>query len=183
LRLTLRVRDKTAYYSQKETHESLCGESVWETFSDAEACNIEIRKAGSKAETVDIYKYYHQPPVGTHDFLEVPRDSLGGLWDRLEENPVSSWLFHYLTRKLGYHVELFLDRDDFLAFWIDHVKLRLAKMQLRLVHQDGLTHSPCAEGNRISIDLFMSRNHRDDFLNYMRRHLPNARFNPGKHSM
>jgi len=183
LRLYVRVRDKTPYYSHKSTHESLAGESIWDAFADADACNIEIRKAGSKAESIDVYKYYHQSPSGNGEVLEVPRDSLGRLWDRLEDNPISSWLFHFLTRKLGYHVELFLNRQEFLAFWKVHERIPLAKMQLRFMHRDGFSHSPCEDEDRVSIDIFMSRKRRDEFLGFMQHHFPAARFNPGKHSM
>ncbi len=113
--------------------------------------------------------------------MEVPRDSIGRLWDRLEENPVSSWLFHAFVRKCGFHVELFLNEAEFEVFWRAHTTLPLSKIQL--VKADGLSNSPFGDCDRISADIFMKRKNSAAFLKFMQENLPNARFNPGKHSM
>ncbi|MEZ6069201.1 MAG: hypothetical protein R3C10_02785 [Pirellulales bacterium] len=117
------------------------------------------------------------------DRLEIPRDAIGSLWDRLEENRVTSWLFHTLVRRYGFHVELFLDRDEFAVFWQAHARLPLKKIQLRLVRRDDLPHSPIGRRDCISADLFMRRSDRDAFVTFLHGHLPHVRHNPGKHSM
>lgn len=182
LRLKLRVRPKSRYFMRQSRLESPSADEIWSVFADSDASNIELRKAGAGASVVDVRKFYAmQTPAG--DALEIPRDSIGRLWDRLEENPVTSYLFHTFVRKFGFHVELFLTRDEFNAFWQAHGSLPLSKVQLRFMRRDNLPHSPCGDGDRISIDLFLKRMHREAFLTFMRENLPHARFNPGKHSM
>ena len=80
-------------------------------------------------------------------------------------------------------VELFLDREEFEVFWQEHVRLPLKKLQFRFVRRDGLPHSPFCRRDCISVDLFMSRAVRSEFLTLMKEKLPYARFNRGKHSM
>ena len=82
----------------------------------------------------------------------------------------------------GYHVELFLSETQFDRFWEAHRELPLRKIQLRRMKHDGLPHSPCSESDRISADLFMKRSDKDRFLAFIEHHLPDVRFNPGKHS-
>ena len=115
--------------------------------------------------------------------MAVPRDSLGRLWDRLEENAVSAWLFHALVRNLAFHVELFLREDEFAAFWDHHRQLPVSKIQLRFVRHDGMQHSPFSDADCVSADLFMMKWKRDEFLAFVKEYIPNVRVNLGKQSM
>src|SRR5262249_46136022 len=155
LRLKLRCREKASYFVRQSSLVEPTAAEVWQAFADTAASNIEIRKAGDTAASVDVYKYYTAPTC--EDALEVPKDSLGRLWDRLEENAITSWLFHTLVRRFGYHVELFLDEREFPIFWEAHSKLPLSKIQLRFARRDGLPHSPIGNRDCISADLFMRR--------------------------
>ena len=115
--------------------------------------------------------------------LEVPRDSLGRLWDRLEENAVTSFLMHALTRWLAWHIELFFSADEFATFWNSHHSLPLKKIQLRYIHRDGLPHSPFREHDCVSVDMFMFRwGCGGRFETYLKQTFAVIRSNPGKHS-
>ena len=114
--------------------------------------------------------------------LDVPRDALGQLWDRLEENAFSSVLFHGLNRLLAYHVELFLTKEDFLTFWSTHWDLPILKIQLRYIKKDGFKNSPFCQHDCVSADLFMLKKHRQRFDMYLRGVIPTAKLNPGKHT-
>jgi hypothetical protein len=131
---------------------------------------------------VDVYQYDRAESADVAA-LDVARDSVGRLWDRLEENRVTSFAFHSIIRRWGFHVELFLDEQEFAVFWRAHAGLPLSKIQLRFVRADNLPHSPCGNRDCVSADLFMRRSKSPDFLNFIREHLPHARFNPGKHSV
>ena len=182
LRLKLRVRPKSRYFVRKEIRQSPSAQEVWSAFLDREASNIELRKSKAADEKVEISKYYTSS--GEHEeVLEVPKDTIGKLWDRLEENPVTSYLFHEMVKRLGFHVELFLNEDEFPVFWDVHLKLPLSKIQLRYVRSDGLPHSPVGERDCISADIFMKRSKSAEFLAFMKERLPDAKYNPGKHSM
>jgi hypothetical protein len=182
LRLRLRIRDKTRYFVQRSRLESPSAAEIWRTLSDDGASNVELRKARAADSTVQVSRYF-TAPTEDQQALEVPRDSIGRLWDRLEENAVSSWLFHTLVRKFGFHVELFLDEQEFDTFWRWHASLPLSKLQLRMVKCDGLSNSPFGDCDRIAVDIFMSRRNSSRFLSFMKEHLPHARYNPGKHSL
>jgi hypothetical protein len=114
--------------------------------------------------------------------VEVPRDALGRLWDRLEENPITSVIFHGLTRWLAHHVELFLSEEEFATFWDTHRSVPIRKIQLRYIRRDGFAHSPFRRHDCISADLFMLKKHRGAFDAYLKRTIPAAQMNPGKHS-
>jgi hypothetical protein len=155
--------------------------TVWEWFHDASASNVEVRKAGAATPKVTVYTYYVDA-ANTSAALELPRDRLGRLWDRLEENPLTSVLFHALSRRLAHHVELFLSESEFTAFWNTHATLPIAKIQLRFIKRDGFPHSPFRDHDCISADLFMRKAHRPRFEAYLRDTLPAVKMNPGKHS-
>jgi hypothetical protein len=182
LRLRLRTRDKSRYFVQRTRLEGPSAGEVWRLFAYAEASNIELRKSRATDTSVDVSKYYTTLPDAANA-LEVPKDTIGRLWDRLEENRVTSWLFHTMVRRFGYHVELFLDEREFTIFWEAHATLPLSKLQLRFVRCDGLPHSPFGDCDRISIDLFMRRSVSPAFVRFMKEQLPDVRLNPGKHSM
>jgi hypothetical protein len=182
LRLRLRIRDKARYFLRRSRLQSPSAADIWHTFRDPAASNIELRKSRAADDFVDVAKY-DTTPSDDRESLEIPRDSIGRVWDRLEENPVTSWLFHTYVRNCGYHVELFLNEPEFEIFWEAHKALPLSKLQLRLVKCDGLSHSPFGDCDRISVDIFMKRRNSAAFVSFMKEHLPHARFNPGKHSM
>jgi hypothetical protein len=187
LRLTLRIRSQLRYFKQTTELNSPTATAVWQLFSDPTAANIELRKLRAAESSVQISKYHTMPTDGTsivdEQSLEIPRDSIGRIWDRLEENRLTSALFHGFVRCFGFHVELFLNEDEFPIFWEAHAKLPLSKIQLRFVRRDGLAHSPFGRRDCISADLFMRRSKSPAFLRFMKEQLPHARFNPGKHSM
>jgi len=182
LRLQLRIRERSRYFVQRSELQSPSAADIWQAFADPEASNIELRKSKATDSSVEVSRYF-TTPSDDQATMEVPRDSIGRLWDRLEENPVSSWLFHAFVRKCGFHVELFLNETEFEVFWRAHATLPLSKIQLRLVKADGLSNSPFGDCDRISADTFMKRKNSAAFLKFMQENLPDARFNPGKHSM
>ena len=183
LRLSIRVKEKSRYFLRQQTLADPASGELLAALHDAEASNVEIRKAKAANPATTVTWYYTRSIREDGDTLELPRDSLGRLWDRLEENPVTSALFHGLTRRFAHHVELFLTPDDFAAFWETHDRLPLAKIQLRYIKRDGFPHSPFQDHDCVSVDLFMLKKHRPAFEEYVRTTLPNVRFNPGKHSM
>src|SRR5262249_29141458 len=132
--------------------------------------------------TVQVYQYFTENGHGADAAQKLPRDALGRLWDRLEENPVSSFLFHRLTRWLAYHTELFLSEQEFARFWETHGALPIRKIQLRFIRRDGWPHSPFRDHDCISADLFLLRKDRRQFELYLRQTLPTVQMNPGKHS-
>jgi hypothetical protein len=182
LRLKLRVQMKRRFVVRCSTLDSPTASEVWRLLAERDAANIELRKTRADASKVDVSKYY---PAEAADeaALDVAQDCVGRLWDRLEENSLTSFAFHALVRRWGFHVELFLDEQEFAVFWEAHAGLPLSKIQLRFVRADQLPHSPCGRRDCISTDLFMPRSKSPAFLNFIREHLPHARFNPGKHSV
>jgi hypothetical protein len=182
LRLRMRVRKQSRYFVKKSELAAPSAADAWQAFADPAAANIELRKSRAKDPAVSVSKYY-TTSAGDPQTLEIPRDSIGKLWDRLEENAMTAWAFHTLVRKFGFHVELFLDEREFAIFWESHTTLPLSKLQLRLMRRDALPESPFGDCDRISIDIFMKRKDSAAFISFMKEHLPHARFNPGKHSM
>jgi hypothetical protein len=179
LRLTLRVKEKSSYYLRRQELIQPSSQQVLDLFRDREASNVELRKAAAGSGTVQVCKYY----ADTAEGLEVPRDRLGSLWDRLEENPLTRVLFHGLTRRLAHHVELFLSEAEFAVFWDTHAALPIKKIQLRFIRQDGMPNSPFRKQDCISADLFMLKKHRRAFEDYLHQNFGAVRMNPGKHSM
>ncbi len=183
LRLSLRVKPKSVYSVRHETLENPSAEDVLKVFEDPEASNVEIRKNRAANTSIDIRRYYVDSPTAAAGALEMPRDSIGRVWDRLEETPVVSTLFHWFVRRFAFHVELFLRPEEFVIFWNHHKTLPISKIQLRQMLKDGMTNSACAHENCLSADLFMSRSNRDVFLGFISTHLPHVRCNPGKQSL
>jgi hypothetical protein len=181
LRLTLRVKPKSVYSVRQETLDNPSAEDILKVFEDPDASNVEIRKNRAANSAIDIRRYYVDSPT-TAGALEMPRDRIGRVWDRLEETPIASTLFHWFVRKFAFHVELFLQPEEFRIFWQHHKALPISKIQLRQILRDGITHSACRHASCISADLFMTRSNRDVFLGFISTHLPNVRFNPGKQS-
>lgn len=183
LRLTLRVKPKSVYSVRHETLENPSAEDVLKVFEDPEASNVEIRKNRAASTSIDIRRYYVDSPSAAAGALEMPRDRIGRVWDRLEETPVVSTLFHWFVRRFAFHVELFLRPEEFVIFWNHHKRLPISKIQLRQMLKDGMTNSACAHENCLSADLFMTRSNRDVFLGFISTHLPLVRCNPGKQSL
>jgi hypothetical protein len=182
LRLQVQTKPKARYCVRQLKLTRPTGQEVLEHFHDRRPSNVEVRKAGSAAETVQVYQYFHENAGGDGSALEVPRDALGRLWDRLEENRLSRVLFHALNRWLAYHVELFLSEEDFVSFWATHWSLPVLKIQLRFIRRDGFPNSPFAKQDCVSADLFMFKKHKQTFDSYLQHTLPAAKMNPGKHS-
>jgi hypothetical protein len=203
LTLDLRIKPKSRYYVRRQELESPLSADIVGALRDEQATNVEIRKPSAAGTKLQVSRYYNEPQHGAPpgDFpssplsqggtggggnsasVELPRDSLGRLWDRLEENPVTSWLFHALTRYLAWHVELFFTSQEFETFWESHQALPLRKIQVRLLRRDGFPHSPFRDQDCVSVDLFMLRRHRQTFEKYLKRTFAVIRYNPGKHSM
>jgi hypothetical protein len=181
LRLYLRAKPKSCYYVRRETWKAPGSGELLRALSDGRATNVEVRKSSASSDTVTVSRYYKEPGASS-SVLELPRDALGRLWDRLEENPVTSFLMHALTRHFAWHVELFFTAEEFATFWESHRALPLRKLQLRYIRRDGMPHSPFREHDCVSVDLFMLRRHRRRFEAYLAQTFPVVRTNPGKHS-
>jgi hypothetical protein len=182
LRLCLRVKPQSHYYVRRQELDSPTSTDLLGALRDSRATNVEIRKPKASGSKVQVCKYYKDPSEAQSPVLDVPRDSLGRLWDRLEEGPVTSFLMHALTRHLVWHAELFFTADEFATFWKDHAALPLRKIQLRYLHRDGFPHSPFRDQDCVSADLFVFRRHRRALEAYLRRTFAVVRTNPGKQS-
>jgi hypothetical protein len=182
LRLWIRVKPKARYYAHQEELENASSEQLLHALRDTMAANVEIRKSKASSSKIQVTKYYKAMTETTTTVLEVPRDSIGRLWDRLEENAITSFLMHALTRWLAWHVELFFTADEFATFWKTHQSLPLKKIQLRYIRRDGLPHSPFGEHDCVSVDLFMFRWSKERFEAYLKQTFAVIRSNPGKHS-
>jgi hypothetical protein len=182
LRLRFRVQPKSLYFVKRTQLDNPSSQELVSLFQDKTASNVELRKSRASSTLVNVSKYYKAPPAGS-DALAFPTDSLGRLWDKLEANPISRTLFHGLTRRFAYHVEMFLTVDEFAVFWETHQQLPVAKMQVRYIKQDSLPHSPFREHDCISVDMFMLRKHKRAFDAYVKETFRAVQFNRGKHSM
>lgn len=182
LRLYLRVKPKARYFIRKEEWADPSAGALLEALRDSRAANVEIRKARADAPAVTVCKYYHDAADTAGPVLELPRDALGRLWDRLEENWLTSFLMHASARHLAWHVELFFSADEFARFWETHRQLPLKKIQVRYIRRDGLPHSPFRDHDCVSVDLFMLRRYRLEFEAYLAATFAVVRANPGKHS-
>ncbi len=183
LRLNLNVKPQSRYYAHAQELEDPGADLLLDALRDSRAANAEVRKSKAAGSAVQVIKYYNDAGDSESPVLELPRDSLGRLWDRLEENPVTSFLMHALTRQLAFHVELFFTPEEFATFWNDHRGLPLRKIQLRYIKRDGLPRSPFRDHDCVSADTFMFRRHRGVFEEYLKRTFTVVRANPGKHSV
>ncbi len=183
LKLSLRVKLKSKYFVRRSQIENPSAEEIQNLFNDSEASNVEVRKNKAASTAVDVCRYYIDTNAVGTDALEIPRDSIGRIWDRLEETPIVSTLFHWFVRTFAFHVELFLKPSEFVVFWDQHQSLPVSKIQLRRVLKDGMTHSACEHSDCISADLFMTRRNRDVFRRFIATHLPDVKTNPGKQSI
>ncbi len=182
LRLYLRTRPKSSYFARREIWRNPGAGEILEALRDRDAANVEIRQAHAASDKATVTKYYTSPNGPSGPALESPRDALGRLWDRLEENPVSSFLMHALSRHVAWHTELFFTTEQFERFWATHAEVPLRKIQLRYIRRDGMPHSPFRDEDCVSADLFLLRYDKPAFDAYLRRSFPSIRTNPGKHS-
>ena len=182
LRLKLLTKPKAAYFVSRATLTNPSADEILGALRDPEATNVEIRQGHAASAKVTVARYYTDAGKSSAPALELPRDALGRLWDRLEENPVSSFLMHALSRHVAWHTELFLTPREFEIFWREHHSLPLRKIQLRYLRHDGQPHSPFRTEDCVSADLFLFRMHKSRFLEYLKTRLPSVRTNPGKHS-
>jgi hypothetical protein len=181
LRIYLQVKPQSSYRVRTDVLRNPASAIVMGALRDRTAANVEIRKANAASDLVTVSRYYNE---GANRPVErtLPRDALGGVWDRLEENPVTSFLMHAFARYCIWHVELFFTAEEFARFWETHRHLPLRKLQMRFIRQDGMPHSPFRSHECVSVDLFMLRRHRRTFEVYLRRTFSVVRTNPGKHS-
>jgi hypothetical protein len=182
LRLYILAKAKSRYFVRRETLENPSAVLLLEALQDSSASNVEIRQAHAASNRVTVSRYYTDLGETTSPALELPRDALGRLWDRLEENRVTSFLMHALSRHVAWHTELFFTPQQFEVFWRTHGQLPLRKIQLRYIKRDGLPHSPCRDDDCVSADLFMFRRSRHRFFEYLNNTFTTVRTNPGKHS-
>lgn len=180
LRVWMRVKHRTRYFVHRQDLDNPGSDVLLAALRDDTAANVEIRQAKADAASVRLSKYYQSARDG--EALEIPRDALGRLWDKLEENVVTSFLLHAATRWFAWHVELFFSAEEFAIFWKTHRDLPLRKLQLRYIRRDSLPHSPFCEHDCISVDMFMLRWHRTQFEAYLKETFGVVRSNPGKHS-
>ncbi len=149
----------------------------------ASATNVEIRQAQAASAKVTVARYYKDLGDTSSPALELPRDALGRLWDRLEENPVTSYLMHALSRHVAWHTELFFTPTEFDLFWRTHDQVPLRKIQLRYLRRDGLPHSPLPRrGLRLGRPVHVSLAAGSAFMEYLKNTFTTVRTNPGKHS-
>jgi hypothetical protein len=182
LRLYLLAKPKTPYFVRRETVQNATAGTLMAALTDPQSTNVEIRQAQAGSARVTISRYFKEPGDNDSPALELPRDTLGRLWDRLEENPVTSFLMHALSRHVAWHTELFFSPAEFDVFWRTHSQVPLRKIQLRYLRRDGLPHSPCHESDCVSSDMFLFRWNKARFLDYLERTFTTIRCNPGKHS-
>lgn len=182
LRLHLRSRPRSRYFVRREIRRNPGVAEILDALRDRDAANVEIRQGHAASDTVTISRYFTEPGGPSGPALELPRDRLGRLWDQLEENPVTSFLMHALSRHVAWHTELFLTPAEFERFWATHAEVPLRKIQLRYIRRDGMPHSPFRDEDCVSADLFLFRPDKPAFDAYLGRTLPSVRTNPGKHS-
>ena len=98
LRLWMRVKPKSRYFVEQQQCDNADSATLLSALRDPKASNVEIRKAKASSDQVTVSKYYKASSESSPNMIEVPRDTLGRLWDRLEENRFTSFLMHALTR-------------------------------------------------------------------------------------
>jgi len=180
--LYLRTKPKSSYFIRSEIRKSPEAAELLAALRDRDAANVEIRQGHAASVNVTISKYYTSVEGMSGTALESPRDTLGRLWDQLEENPISSFLMHALSRHLAWHTELFFNQEEFELFWRTHAQVPLRKIQLRYIRRDGMPHSPFRDEDCVSADLFLFRTDKHAFDTYIGRTFGSVRTNPGKHS-
>lgn len=186
LRLSLRTQQKQTLRVESFVLQKPSAQELRSCLQHPAASHVEIRKAKASQDSVNVRSYFSGDPGDTlstsRQITDVPRDQIGRLWDRIEQTPVLSRLFHWYVRTQAFHTELFLTDEEFDVFWKHHGTLPLSKIQIRKMHRDGMQHSPCRDKDLVSVDLFMSRSNHDVFCRFIKDQLPDAQHNPGKQS-
>jgi hypothetical protein len=182
LRMYLVVKPKSGYFVRRETLICPTASDLLAALRDSSCENVEIRQGGAASDKVTVARYYKEAGDSSSPAMALPRDALGRLWDRLEENPISSFLMHALSRHVAWHTELFFTPSEFETFWKTHSEVPLRKIQLRYLKRDGLPHSPCRDDDCVSSDMFVLRWDRMRLFAYLTRRFTIVRANPGKHS-
>jgi hypothetical protein len=182
LRLDILAKPKSSYFVHRKTLENPSASDLLTALRDPHSTNVEIRQSHAASAKVTVARYYKDRGDTSSPALELPRDALGRLWDRLEENPVTSYLMHALSRHVAWHTELFFTPTEFDLFWRTHHQVPLRKIQLRYLRRDGLPHSPCRDEDCVSSDMFLFRWNKSRFFEYLRNTFSTVRTNPGKHS-
>lgn len=186
LRLTLRTQARQNLKVETTVLNDPSAAELCNQLQNPDASHVEIRKTRAADSKVTVRACYSGEQTDTDSAqrttTDLPRDQIGRLWDRIEQTPVLSTVFHWYVRTRAFHTELFLTAAEFEVFWTHHRSLPLSKIQIRQMRQDGMQHSPCRSEDLISVDLFMSRRNHDVFCRFISDYLPNARHNPGKQS-
>lgn len=183
LRLRLRTIPQARYSVRNTTLIDANADQILDAFDDPEASHVEVRKNQAAGRETQVRHYFVNADPDQEGLLDAPRDAIGRVWDRLEETPGVSFLFHWFVRRFAWHVELFLTEAEFRTFWDHHATLPVSKIQVRRLLRDGMPHSACRDHDCYSADLFMTRGTRDVFCAFVAQHLPDVRCNPGKQSL
>ena len=183
LRLYLRFKDKSQYFMERETLTNPDSEKLMSVFHHPEASNVEVRKSKAASEDVELYTYFTADDADQNQMMEFPRDNIGKIWDKIEGNAVSAWLFHAFMEGtwLPHRIVLYSRRVPPVS-GETHKSMPISKIQLRYVKKDGLPHSPFGNSDRISADVFMMKKHKETFEKYLADHFSTVAHNPGKHS-
>ena len=159
---------KSRYFVHREVLENPSSGDLLAALHVSSATNVEIRQAHAASSRVTVSRYYTDLGNTTSPPSSCRAMRSGG-WDRLEENPVTSYLMHALSRRVAWHTELFFTPPEFDVFWKTHGQLPLRKIQLRYLRRDGLPHSPCRDDDCVSADLFLFRRNRYQFFDYLKK--------------
>ena len=182
LRLYLEVKPKARYFPSKVKLSQPNSQVLLDAFCDNTVSNIDIRKSKADSDTVYINKYYSKSQEKTNsEGLEFPRDSIGGLWDKLEEKPITSWLMHTPVRYLLWNIELFLTKDEFITLWETHSSLPISKIEIRYVKRSSSANSPFPDCDCIAVDFMLSRKHCQVIKDYIKNNFAVPRYHLGKH--
>ncbi|MGD1875283.1 MAG: hypothetical protein ACFB02_19790 [Mastigocoleus sp.] len=182
LRMYLEVKPKARYFPSKVKLSQPNSQVLLDAFCDNTISNIDIRKSKADSEIVYINKYYSKSQEKTKsEGLEFPRDSIGGLWDKLEEKPITSWLMHTPVRYLLWNIELFLTEEEFITFWETHSSLPIRKIEIRYVKRSSSANSPFPDCDCIAVDFMLSRKHCQVIKEYIKNNFAVPRYHLGKH--
>ena len=133
LRLYLLAKPKSSYFVHRETLKTRPPSDLLGALRDRERHECrDSSSPGRERKGHGLPGITRIPARRPSPALELPRDALGRLWDRLEENPVTSFLMHALSRHVAWHTELFFTPAEFDLFWRTHDQLPLRKIQLQI---------------------------------------------------
>ncbi len=182
LRLYIQVKPKARYFLSQDKLSNPNSQTLLDAFCNDTATNIDIRKSNAKSDTVYINKYYDRycEKTDSQEF-ELPRDSIGSLWDKLEQRQITSWLIHAPIRYLFWNVEVFLSKEEFIKFWETHTSLPIRKIELRYKKCNRYLNLPFRESDRIAVDFIVLRKHRQEIEEYLVKNFAPLHYHLGKH--